>query len=50
MPLSAVFLALVMVLVKSALIAGGTFYVTFVLCYLFPTASRFLVRLLGAGK
>lgn len=50
MPLSPVFLALLVMLFKGVLIAGATFYFTFILCALFPTAGRFLVRLWGFDK
>lgn len=41
---------LLLVLFKTLLIAGGTFYLTFVLCALFPQVGRFLVRLFGFNR
>jgi len=50
MLLSIDFLPLLVVLFKTLLIAGGTFYATFIVCALFPSLGKFLVRLLGFDK
>lgn len=44
------FLSLLAVLFKTVLVAGGAFYVTFILCSFFPTVGKFFVRLFRFDK
>ncbi|WP_188548867.1 hypothetical protein [Hymenobacter qilianensis] len=50
MLLSSSFLSLLAVLFKTLLVAGGTFYVTFILCSYFPAVGNYFVRLFGFDK